>query len=648
MQTKYLSENAIEEELNDYLYNVNIKYAVLLNGSWGSGKTYYIKKYIEKLEREFDESKKNKSKKLKKPIYISLYGINSVSEIKNKILLSLIKSKKVKQLLPLLDVGLEVGSDFISDITFIKNPDNKLGKILQTLYKIDNLIIVFDDLERCNININSVLGYINELVEHNDIKVIIVADETKIGKVNYENNLELKYMLALSDKIDLVDKNKKKHTWDSSTNDKSSTFTRDEIVKRTKKIFNEDNLYNEIKEKLIGKIIYYRADINNVYDVFVEKIITNKDAIATAIENKEMFLKQLEDNNYWNLRTIQFIFQSFNRIVNETIDIINFGEIKSIYLNDVFSYCTIKSLKIKQGENSYNWEKGQEFGTVYLGNELLDYVYKNFVVGFKFIDDYLFNSYIDKDNIKSILNQYKNMVMNEINNPNDPLYKLKTWWLIPENELSNIIDNLIEKIKNNEYGLELYSKIVNFLSRIEEMDVCVEKIESAIKELETNIKEKDISGKYCEDRLFDGTPKTTELYKKNIHKIRQLIDEKENNDKRKAINNIFSSNNWGIKLKEYCETNNAKFLSDKEFAYILDIDMIVTNIKDKSIEEIYEFWYSLQKIYSFSNIKEFYENDKGKLIELKIAIESIEDIDKVKKFVVNKISEFLEDVINNL
>lgn len=648
MQTKYLSENAIEEELNDYLYNVNIKYAVLLNGSWGSGKTYYIKKYIEKLEREFDESKKNKSKKLKKPIYISLYGINSVSEIKNKILLSLIKSKKVKQLLPLLDVGLEVGSDFISDITFIKNPDNKLGKILQTLYRIDNLIIVFDDLERCNININSVLGYINELVEHNDIKVIIVADETKIGKVNYENNLELKYMLALSDKIDLVDKNKKKYTWDSSTNDKSSTFTKDEIVKRTKKIFNEDNLYNEIKEKLIGKIIYYRADINNVYDVFVEKIITNEDAIATAIKNKEMFLKQLEDNNYWNLRTIQFIFQSFNRIVNETIDIINFGEIKSIYLNDVFSYCTIKSLKIKQGENSYNWEKGQEFGTVYLGNELLDYVYKNFVVGFKFIDDYLFNSYINKDNIKSILNQYKNMVMNEINNPNDPLYKLKTWWLIPENELSKIIDNLIEKIKNNEYGLELYSKIVNFLSRIEEMDVCVEKIKNAITELEINIKDKDVSGKYCEDRLFDGTPKTAELYKKNIQKIRQLINEKENNDAKNSVDSIFNSNDWGIKLKEYCEINNAKFLSDKEFAYILDIDMIVSNIKDKSIEEIYEFWYSLQKIYSFSNIKEFYESDKGKLIELKTAIENIEDIDKVKKFVINKISKFLEDVISNL
>ena len=44
MQIKYLSEKLIEEELNNYLYNTNMKYAVLLNGSWGSGKTYFVKK----------------------------------------------------------------------------------------------------------------------------------------------------------------------------------------------------------------------------------------------------------------------------------------------------------------------------------------------------------------------------------------------------------------------------------------------------------------------------------------------------------------------------------------------------------------------------------------------------------------------------
>ena len=55
------------------------------------------------------------------------------------------------------------------------------------------------------------------------------------------------------------------------------------------------------------------------------------------------------------------------------------------------------------------------------------------------------------------------MLTNEMNNPNDPLYQLKQWWLIPENQLSDIIDSLIEKIDNDEYELDLYSKIVNLL-----------------------------------------------------------------------------------------------------------------------------------------------------------------------------------------
>ena len=638
MQTKYLSEKLIEEELNNYLYNTNMKYAVLLNGSWGSGKTYFIKKYIKNLEEKFCENKNNK-----KPIYISLYGINSVTEIKNKIFISLIKSKTIKQFLPFLDVGLEVGSDFISSITFVKNTDNKLHKIFKTLCKIDNLIIVFDDLERCDININSVLGYINELVEHNNIKVIIVADETKIGKVNFEKNIELKYMLSLSNKIRLNNPKNKKETFEDSYEDKKDNFTKEEIIKRAKNIFNENNTYNEIKEKLIGKVIYYRTDIENTYDTFVNEIITNKEANITATENKEIFLKLLENENYHNLRTVQFIFQTFNRIVDETINIIDFGEIKPIYLKNIFFYSTIKSLKIKQGNDTHNWEKNQEFGTVYLGNESYDCV-----IGFKFIDDYLFNSCIDKNYIEPILIQYKNMVINEINNPNDPLYQLKKWWLIPEDQLSDIIDSLIEKIDNNEYELDLYSKIVNLLSSVEEMDVCVEKIEIAIKKLETNIKENKVKGKYCEDSFFDISSKTGEFYKNNIQKIKQMVREKNNEDQRNTLKNILNSDNWGTKLKNYCVTNSSNFLSNKEFACILDIDMIIFNIKNKSIQEIYEFWYSLKKIYNFSNVKDFFENDKEKLIELKDALENIEDIDKVKKFAVKTISAFLNEVISNL
>lgn len=645
---KYLTEDEIKNELNDYIYNANIKYATLLNGNWGSGKTYFVKKYINELELAFQQNKKNDSTKYKHPIYISLYGLNNISEIKNKILLSLIKNKKIKQILPLIGVCAEIGIEYLSSQTFIQISSNKINKIIDTFSKIDNLIIFFDDLERCNIDINSILGYINELVEHNNIKVIIVADEDKIGKINYQTNLELKYLISLSDNIKIEDNKEKNNSWVNHQNDAKPQFTKEEIIERAKYIFNENIIYNEIKEKLIGKIIYYRANINDIYDKFVNNIIKDTDAKNAAINNKEKFLKQLEDEKYYNLRTVQFIFQSFNRLVTDTINIINMNDIKDVYLSDLFSYCTIKSLQIKQGKSSYNWEQNQEFGTVYLGNKLIDYIYKNFVVGFRFVDDYLENSYINKEKLKIVLSDYKKIILNEINNPNDPLYKLKTWWLIPENKLKIIIDELIVKIENNDYDLDLYSKIVNYLSRIEEMGVCKDKIAKAINKLEKNISIGIVKGKYSEDRLLDGTQNTSDIYHENIKNIKTLAIQKEKNDDDIYINDIFNDNDWGIKFKKFCETNEYKFIQNKKFADILNIELIISNIKSKDIEQIYEFWYGLQKVYSFSNIKDYYTNDKDKLIELKNNLSSIKNMDKVKLFVVNKIIEFLENIISDL
>lgn len=644
---RYLTEKEITKELDDYIYNVSIKYAVLLNGGWGSGKTYFIEDYIKKLEEKYELNKNDKTTKYKKPVYVSLYGLSDISELKNKIALSLIKNKKIKQLMPFLDIGIEIGSDLASKHTFIQNSDSKFKRIIRALHKIDNLIIFFDDLERCNININTVLGYINELVEHNNVKVVLVADESKIGKVNFEKNLELKYMVALSDKIKYP-REKSKYSFENTTNDVDKSLTKEEIVKRTRQLFDKDKIYREMKEKLIGKIVYYRANIEDVYNVFVNNIITNQEAKKTAIRIKEKILKQFEDNNYYNLRTLQFIFQAFNRIVDETISIIDLEDIKYNYLNDLLSYCTIKSIKLKQGENTYNWEQNQKFGTVYLGNEISDYIYKNFVVGFKFVDDYLLNSHLDKEYIKETLSEYKKITLNENNNPNDPLYKLKTWWQISEQELSNIIDDLIIRIKNNDYDLEMYSKIVSYLSRIEEMDVCVEKIKIAIKELEKNIIENKVNGQYCEERLFDGTKETVEIYNKNIMNIKKLVDKKEIDDNLKDLNDIYENYKWGELFKEYCEKNNGKFLNQKHFADALNIDFIISNIKDKDIEQVYEFWYSLQKTYNFSNIKEYYENDKEILINLKNSLSQIDNIDKVKKFAVNKIIDFLEQVIELL
>ena len=41
-------------------------------------------------------------------------------------------------------------------------------------------MIVFDDLERCSIDITDLLGYINSFVEHEGVKVVVLADEGRI------------------------------------------------------------------------------------------------------------------------------------------------------------------------------------------------------------------------------------------------------------------------------------------------------------------------------------------------------------------------------------------------------------------------------------------------------------------------------------
>ncbi len=646
MLETFMTEDEIKKELEDYFYNVNIKYATLLNGSWGSGKTYFVKNFIKEMENKYKENKE----KYRNPIYLSLYGINSISEIKSKLSLSLFKNEKIKKAIPFVDVCLEIGGDIVQKYTSVDDADKKVTKLLGSFQKLDNLVIFFDDLERCNMNINTILGYINELVEHNDVKVVIIADESKIGKVNYNSNLELKYITALSSNFKIEKKKDKKDYWskDTQQTENNDKITKNELIERTKFLFDEDNIYSEIKEKLIGKIIYYRANIEDVYKTFVNDIITNELAKETVLKNKEKFLEQINRNKHYNLRTIQFIFQSFNRLVIETIEIIDLKDIKNIYLDNLFSYTTIKSLQIKQGNNSYNWENNQQFGTVFLNDGLLDYIYSNYVIGFRFVDDFLLNSYINKVSVKDTLTQYKANVLNEIKNPNDPLYKLKNWWIISENDLKSILEKLLEKTNNNDYELNVYSNIVMILSRIEEMDVCKTLIKKIIIQLENNIKSNKVKGTFCEERLFDVTPETEAIYKKNIGNIRLYVEERELKNLQSEIDTIFNSNKWGEELKNYCANNNGKFLGDKKFAYILDLNKIENNIINGTIDQIYQFWYALQKIYNFSNIKDYYENDKEKLIELKNKIGSITITDKVKVFVLKKIEKFLNDVISNL
>ena len=70
--------------LNEYAKLPSPQYAVLLRGKWGCGKTYFVKNWL----AEFDKSNKlpaNENSIELKPIYVSLFGMREISDIKSAI-----------------------------------------------------------------------------------------------------------------------------------------------------------------------------------------------------------------------------------------------------------------------------------------------------------------------------------------------------------------------------------------------------------------------------------------------------------------------------------------------------------------------------------------------------------------------------------
>ena len=155
--------NEIECVIAEYLKNSKAEYAVMIDGEWGSGKTYFLTHSLMRIMETIDMGKD----KRRKYAYVSLYGAKSIDEVSKEIVFQCF-GKKHKKKVETADAVMETASNILTASLGAVNID--LSKIKETLAKIDinNWIICFDDLERCCLPISEMLGYINRLVEHNN------------------------------------------------------------------------------------------------------------------------------------------------------------------------------------------------------------------------------------------------------------------------------------------------------------------------------------------------------------------------------------------------------------------------------------------------------------------------------------------------
>ncbi|MGJ0355270.1 P-loop NTPase fold protein [Aliarcobacter cryaerophilus] len=282
MQNKH-----IKEFLNYYIGLPNPQYAVLLKGKWGSGKTHFINEYKNEL---------NKNKQ--KYIYVSLYGVTSYDEIETKFLeaiyprlynkKTIFAGKIAKQLLKAtLKIDWDGNQQENAEIE-VKIPDLKPEDLLNT----KDYILIFDDLERCSINIINLLGYINFFVEHQSYKVILIANEKEL--------------------------------------------------KKTKK-------YKTIKEKLIGKTFEFKTNSSLAYDSFLIELKNENRVKQNILEKqKSNILELFEKSQSNNLRALRQTLLDFERFYDE---VLVKHQAKEELIKDILYWFFVFSFEIREGNN---------------------------------------------------------------------------------------------------------------------------------------------------------------------------------------------------------------------------------------------------------------------------------------------------------
>lgn len=155
-------------------------YSILLNGEWGSGKTYFIKKEIlPLLDSHYDVK------------YVSLFNVKTIEDIETELLVysningldKMLKNNIIGEI-------AEQSNNVLSNFTGLNLKDfSKLSSknwLQDTKSSKDKKVkvLILDDLERTNINLEELFGFISNPLECSDIRIIFIANESEIKEGN--------------------------------------------------------------------------------------------------------------------------------------------------------------------------------------------------------------------------------------------------------------------------------------------------------------------------------------------------------------------------------------------------------------------------------------------------------------------------------
>ena len=490
------------ESILDYIRSDYTDYAIMINGEWGSGKTHFwnhkIKKKIESMQL---------NGKRYTTIYMSLYGISNLEEISKKIFIETtqLMDKNLRKFMDNNDKTTipeyaKTGIDMANFFGVTQNGDKiDYAKFFST----DDKVLCFDDLERANVDVIDILGYINNFVEHDHIKTIIICNEKELSTKLKNSNLEMKTFIAtyLLDKQDELNKNDKPMV--------------EKIQEKIEHVFDKANDYERIKEKLIGETFEYAPKFDYIINGILMRYENNPDLIRFLRENTGLIISTFNKSGTRNLRILKHALNDFKKIyemVNKSYPNTSHRVMQTMLIFTIAVSFEIKAGKITK-DKFINIKNNEEYKAILVSSRILmdnrqfyikefdSNYYYNFKAEyrfFKFIEYYvrtrIFDMKLFKENMETI--------RNTIDIENLPAYKrllTEEYWKISDDQFEDIIEEVLEDVKEGNISLINIVKMFAYFSYFSKKELIKYDIKTLKTVFFTGMNKASLASEYCEN-----------------------------------------------------------------------------------------------------------------------------------------------------
>ncbi len=433
-------ENYIKDQLSDF--------AIVMNGDWGCGKTYFIRELLKTWEA------KNSFNNIE-IIYVSLFGTSSIEDFYKRIYWALNKfeDKFYNKLfagrflathnfnldLGFLSIGCQNGNVYAEVNGSSMSKDNINEKSKNDLIKLvcgeKNRFYIFDDIERISfgtVNIKEIFGALTNLIDQDNAKVLLICNEAKIEET------------------------------DEST--KSPYF--------------------DYKEKFVRHTFNFDPTIEyNGYDNIFDDFVKHFDYLKRF---KDDILKVFSKSPEKNLRTLKYIVSTLHTIYMSLSDIKNLSENIDIIMKLLINFVVIYIVEYKDGKDNNELDALQNLGHnftlyLYLNNqnkkndylEKLSNIYTQELVDYHYVPSiakYINTGILDKEKFKNETEKiYKEYITNESERQmyNSIIY----YWGTEDEELKQNVNTFTNYIKKGDFNFIEIVHIYNTLMKLNSLGI---------------------------------------------------------------------------------------------------------------------------------------------------------------------------------